>query len=99
MQAPALAGLLPKLHLNHHTLHAVIFGNQQFGGLALPDLYTDQGFQQVKFMVDHLHIQDNVKKLILIAMSNLQLIPGSTQSSQMDPKMAVNLKYGSSPTK
>jgi hypothetical protein len=35
-----LAALLPKLHLNHHTPHAVIFGNSRFGGLGLPDFYS-----------------------------------------------------------
>jgi hypothetical protein len=42
-------------------------------------MYTDQGYQQLKFMVGHLHLQDEVGKLILIAMSNLQLITGSSQ--------------------
>ncbi len=31
IQAPALAALLPKLHLNRHTPHAVLFGELRFG--------------------------------------------------------------------
>jgi hypothetical protein len=77
IQAPALAALLPKLHLNHHTPHAVIFGAQEYGGLALPDLYTDQGYQQLKFLIGHLNLQDEIGKLILIAISFLQLITGA----------------------
>jgi hypothetical protein len=59
----------------------VLFGNQQFGGLyiALPDMYADQGYQQLKFMVGHLNLQDEVGKLILIAMLHLQLVTGSSQ--------------------
>lgn len=43
IQAPALAALLPKLHLNQHTPQAILFGVPCYGGLNLPDLYTDQG--------------------------------------------------------
>jgi hypothetical protein len=74
IQAPALAVLLPKLHLNHHTPHAVIFGDQKYSGLALPDLYTDQGFQQLKFLIGHINLRDDTRNLIPIAMSYLQLL-------------------------
>jgi hypothetical protein len=77
IQALALAALLPKLHLNHHTPHAVISGAQEYGGLALPDLYTDQGYQRLKFLIGHLNLQDEIGKLILIAISFLQLITGA----------------------
>jgi hypothetical protein len=58
------ASLVPKLHLNRHTPHAVIFGIEQYGGLALPDLYMDQGFQQLQFLIGHINQQDNVGKLM-----------------------------------
>jgi hypothetical protein len=51
--SPALAALLPKLHLNMHTPHAIIFGDARYGGLGLPELYTDQGYGQLKFLVGH----------------------------------------------
>jgi hypothetical protein len=60
IQAPALVALLPKLHLNHHTPHAVIFGDYKYGGPALPDLYTDQGYQQLRFLIGHLNLHDTV---------------------------------------
>jgi hypothetical protein len=37
IQAHALASLLPKLHLNCHTPHTVLFGEAKFGGLELLD--------------------------------------------------------------
>jgi hypothetical protein len=75
--APALAALLPKLHLNRHTPHSVVFGDAKFGGLSLPHLYTDQGFQQLRFFIGHLCQQDDVGKLILITISFLQLLLGA----------------------
>jgi hypothetical protein len=38
IQAPALAALPPKLHLNCHTPHAVILGDQEYDSLASPEL-------------------------------------------------------------
>jgi hypothetical protein len=79
IQAPALAGLLPKLHLNQHTPHAIIFGEQRFGGLNLPDLYTDQGCGQLRLLLGHLRRRDETGQLILIAISHLQLQVGSAK--------------------
>jgi hypothetical protein len=76
VQAPALAALLPKMHLNRHTPHAVLFGDYCFGGLSLPDLYTDQGFNQLKFFIGRICLQDDVGQLILIAISYIQILPG-----------------------
>jgi hypothetical protein len=77
IQAPAFAALLPKLHLNRHTPHAVIFGEPRFGGLYLPDLYTDQGYGQLRLLLGHLRKRDDTGQLILIAISHLQLLLGS----------------------
>jgi len=76
IQAPALAALLPIMHLNHHTPHAIIFGDPRYGGLNLPDFYTVQGFQQLRLLIGHLSSQDDVGKMILIAISYLQLTLG-----------------------
>ncbi len=76
IQAPALADLIQKLHLNKHTPHAVLFGDARYGGLGLPDLYTDQGFGQLKFLVGHLKLADDTG-LICISLSHLQIYTGS----------------------
>lgn len=47
VQAPALAGLLPKLHMNRHTPRSVLFAGLRFGGLNLPEAYLDQGYGQL----------------------------------------------------
>lgn len=77
VQAPALAARLPKLHLNRHTSHLILFGDHHYGGVNLPDLYTDQGFGQLKPLVGHLKMRDEVGELILIDISHLQLHMGS----------------------
>jgi hypothetical protein len=77
VQSPALAALLPKLHLNRHTSHAIIFGDSRYGGLGLPDLYTDQGYGQLKLLVGHLKLRDETGNLVLIAISHIQIHVGS----------------------
>ncbi len=58
IQAPALAALLPKLHLDRHSPHAVIFASTLYGGLGLPDLYIDQGFSQLTLFIGHVKLND-----------------------------------------
>jgi hypothetical protein len=76
IQAPAIATLLPKLHLNGHTPHAVVFGDYKYGGIGLLAMYTGQGFQQLKYLIGHLQLRDDVGKLIMIHISEYQLILG-----------------------
>ncbi len=79
IQAPALAALLPKLHLNRHTPQAILFGELRYCGLNIPDLYTDQGHGQLRLLLGHLHVRDETGQLILIAISHLQLRVGSVE--------------------
>ncbi len=73
VQAPALTALLPKLHVNRHTAHVILFGEYRYSGLGIPDLYTDQGYGQLKLLIGHLKLGDEIGQLILIAISHLQL--------------------------
>ncbi len=77
VQAPALAALISKLRLNRHMAHVIIFGDYRYGGLGLPDLYTDQGYGQLKMLIGHLKLEDEIGELILIAISHLQIHIGS----------------------
>jgi len=79
-QAPALAGLLPKLKLNHHTPHAILFAGPKYGGLNIPELYTVEGFGKLKLLIGHLKLQDDTGSLILILLSYLQIFIGSSKS-------------------
>jgi hypothetical protein len=65
IQAPALAWLLPKLHLNRHMPHAILFEGPLYGGLQIPEFYTDRGVSQLQYLLGHLHMDDDIGKQIL----------------------------------
>ncbi len=67
-----------KLHLNQHTSPAIVFGPSSYGGLGLPELYTSEGIGQLRLLIGHLHLRDKTANLILIDISYLQLIVGSS---------------------
>lgn len=92
VQAPALAALIPKLHANGHIAHVIIFGEQRYGGLSLPNLYTDQGYGQLKLLIGHIKLGDNIGNLIFIAMSHLQLHMGS-ETPFFDCSYPTNSKW------
>jgi hypothetical protein len=45
--------------------------------MSIPNLYTDQGYGQLRILLGHLHLWDEAGQLILIAISHLQLQVGS----------------------
>jgi hypothetical protein len=73
IQAPALATLLPKLHLNRHSPRAVLFSGPRYGGLSLPNLYDDQGIGQLRLLIGHLKLNNDTGLLIRSTLSHLQL--------------------------
>jgi hypothetical protein len=77
LQAPALAGLLPKLHMNQHKPHAVLFPGPRYGGLSLPEMYIDQGFGRLTLAVGHLKLDDENRSLQKSFITHLQLHIGS----------------------
>jgi hypothetical protein len=78
IQAPAIQAMLSKLHHNRHIARAIVYGPTSYGGLALPDLYSSQGITQLRLLLGHLRLQDKSAKLILIDMSYIQLLLGSS---------------------
>ena len=62
IQAPALSSFLPKVGLNRHTARSIIFGPTQYGGLQMPDVYTDQGIGQLRLFLGHLRRGDQTGK-------------------------------------
>jgi hypothetical protein len=74
IQTPALCAILSKLHLNKNT----VFGPAQFGGLSIPALYTLQGVGQLHLLVHHLSARDEISSFIVIDLSYVQLLTGST---------------------
>jgi hypothetical protein len=81
LQSPALLALLPKLHMNRHTACSIIFGPTLYGGLALPSLYGQQCYGQLRFFLGHVRLEDTTGRLILINLSYLQLLSSTTNPS------------------
>lgn len=80
VQSPALASLLPKLHLNCHSPRTILFAGPTYGGFGLTDLYIDQCFVQFTLFISHLKLEDENGALILSLLSHLQLTVGSANS-------------------
>ena len=76
-QAPAMSAFLSKIGLNRHMARSIVNGPAYYGGLGLPDVYTDQGICQLRLLLGHLLAQDQTSKLINVAISYLQLIVGA----------------------
>lgn len=80
IQAPLLETILPKLHLNRHTPRAVIFAGPRYGGIGIPETYTDLGLGHLSYFVGHLKIGDEVGQFILTLITHTQLQTGSVTS-------------------
>jgi hypothetical protein len=79
IQLLAVCAVLSKMHMNRHTARAIVFGPSRYAGLGLPDLYTSASTAQIRLFLGHLRLQDKTADLILIDMSYLQLLTGSTR--------------------
>ena len=78
LQAPAICGLLLKLHLKRNTACSIVFGPENLRGLALPHLYTEQGIKKLQLFFGPLCLQDKTGKLITIDMTYIQLLTSIT---------------------
>jgi hypothetical protein len=78
IQSPALCATLSKLHLNKNMARTIIFGPSQYCGLSIPSLYTLQGIGQLHLLVHHLSTKDEISTLMLIDLSYVQLLTGTT---------------------
>ena len=72
-----MSAFLPKIGLNRHTSRATIHGTSAYGGLRIPEVYTEQGIGQIRLLIGHLRRGDQTGKLLVVAMSIMQLRVGS----------------------
>jgi hypothetical protein len=77
IQSPAIQAVLPKMHVNRHTSRAIVFGPLELGGLNLPHVYTTQCIGQLQLLLGHVKMKDKTGTLIMISVSQLQLLVGS----------------------
>jgi hypothetical protein len=78
IQAPILEAILPKLHLNRHTPRAVLFAGPRYGGMGIPEKYTDLGYGHLQYLVGHIKIRDDIGQLLLSLITHTQLQVGSS---------------------
>jgi hypothetical protein len=78
IQAPILEAILPKLHLNRHTPRAVLFAGPKYGGLNIPENYTDLGYGHLQYLGGHIKLGADVGQLLLSLSTHTQLQVGST---------------------
>ena len=75
----ATGSFLTKMGINKNFPRAAAFGPIEFGGLALFDLHTEQGVLHIKTLMEHVYHCTKTGKLILIAVSHLQMESGISQ--------------------
>jgi len=63
-----LAALLPKLHMNRHTSHLILFSGPCYGGLHLSALSNDQGLGQLTLYLGHMKL--GVSLITIINLEN-----------------------------
>jgi hypothetical protein len=80
IQAPTLAALLPKLHLNRNIARSIVFGPIKYGGLAIKTLYSIQNIGQLTLFVGHSREKDKTSTLLNISISHMQLSVGTCTS-------------------
>jgi hypothetical protein len=80
IQAPTLAALLPKLHLNRNIARSIVFGPIKYGGLAIKTLYSIQSIGQLTLFVGHCREKDKTSTLLNISLSYMQLSVGTCTS-------------------
>jgi len=73
VQKNALSAFLSAQGINHNMHRAVVFGPDLHGSLNLRCLYTEQGCQQIEFLLDHLCLGDRIGHQIANTLSILQL--------------------------
>jgi ribonuclease HI len=78
--APIMEAILPKSHLNRHTPRAVLFARPRFGGMSIPEKYTDLGYGHLQYMVGHVKMGDDIGQLILSLVTHTQLQVGASES-------------------
>jgi len=77
IQAPILEAILPKFHLNRHMPRAVLFAGPRYGGLSIPEQYTDLGYSHLQYLVGHIKMGDDIGDLILSLITHTQLQVGA----------------------
>ena len=64
------------LGLNEHCPRAVLHGPTEFGGLAVPSLYSEDLAAKIVFFLHHMRVQDEVGQKLKVSLAHVQLEVG-----------------------
>ena len=88
IQKPFINVLLPKLKLNRHTKHAIIWGPRWYGGLQMKDMYAKQLTRTVDKMLAHIQTGSAVGTTMQITIDTYQALIGSSRAFfELDPAL------------
>jgi hypothetical protein len=76
MQSSAVGQFLPKMGYDRTFPRAVVFGPREAGGLNLTHMYTEQGSQKVKTLLEHVRSESGMGNLMRYNLNWLQLHSG-----------------------
>jgi len=76
---PAMSTLLNKMGVVRSVNREVVHGPILYGGFALPNLYTLQGYHKVQMMLGHVRKKDTTGDLIIITLATAQQEIGVSQ--------------------
>lgn len=77
LQTIIIQTILPKLLLNRHFPHAMIYGNTLYGGLNLPNIRQQQLYLHVKNLIIGIRKRKHWSQLIIILYKIIQLEIGT----------------------
>ena len=89
IQAPATQSFLQKMGLNKNHPRAAAFGPLMMGGLAMKDLYIEQGIARIRGLLSHIFNSTDTGKMMLITIHNLQMEAGTERPILNDPTISL----------
>jgi hypothetical protein len=79
IQKPLINIILPKIGYNRHTPRALVYASKKYGGLAIPNLYTEQGIAQVKYIIGAMRNKCETTDLIRALMETYNITTGTLE--------------------
>lgn len=73
---------------------AVIFGDQEFGGLSMTSYYCEQGIAKTLRAISHVRDDSNSSKLFIIGLSHWSTVSGTAQCLFTDHRSLPQLEQG-----
>ena len=92
IQSTVMQALNPKCGLNRHTPHAVLFGPSTHGGLARPNLWTEQAIEHLRLTTLEIRKKSKAGNLLRVELDTLQLVSGLLHPilcSPFDPRLLL----------